>query len=57
VLVVVGDHDDVAADAPALVEAFPDARLVTLRNTEHFGTPKSFEFIDASLEFLDAVPA
>ena len=41
----------------ALVEAFPDARLKMLRNTEHFGTPRSFAFIDATLEFLDAVPA
>jgi pimeloyl-ACP methyl ester carboxylesterase len=56
VLVVVGDHDEAAGNAEDLVDAFPDARLVTLRNTEHFGTPKSFDFIDASLEFLDAVP-
>ena len=56
VLVVIGDQD-FAGPADPLVEALPDARLVVLRNTEHFGTPKSFGFIDASLEFLDAVPA
>ncbi|MGE0796306.1 MAG: alpha/beta fold hydrolase [Acidimicrobiia bacterium] len=55
VLVVLGDQDE-AGDPTALVEAFPDARLKVLRNTEHFGTPRSFEFIDATLEFLDAVP-
>jgi pimeloyl-ACP methyl ester carboxylesterase len=56
VLVVLGDHDE-AGDPTALVDAFPDARLKVLRNTEHFGTPKSFDFIDAALEFLDAIPA
>lgn len=55
VLVVLGDQDQ-AGDPQVLVDAFPDARLRMLRNTEHFGTPKSFDFIDAALEFLDAVP-
>ena len=35
----------------------PTPRLVTLRNVDHFATPESFGFIDAALEFLDAVPA
>ena len=35
----------------------PTPRYVTLRNTDHFATPESFAFIDAALEFLDAVPA
>ncbi|HEX4981792.1 MAG TPA: alpha/beta fold hydrolase [Ilumatobacteraceae bacterium] len=56
VLVVLGDHD-FAHPADALVEALPDARYVELRNTDHFATPESFAFIDAVLEFLDAVPA
>jgi pimeloyl-ACP methyl ester carboxylesterase len=56
VLVVLGDQDE-AGDPAELVAAFPDARLVMLRNTEHFGTPRSFAFIDATLEFLGAVPA
>lgn len=55
VLVVIGDKD-FAGPAEPLVEALPDARLVTLRNTEHFATPRSFGFIDAALEFLDAAP-
>jgi hypothetical protein len=54
VLVVIGDRD-FAAPADPLVEALPDARLVTLRNVDHFATPESFGFIDATLEFLDAV--
>ena len=40
-----------------MVDALPDARLVTLRNVDHFATPESFGFIDAALEFIDAVPA
>lgn len=55
VLVAVGDQDFVLP-ADRLVEALPDARLVTLRRTDHFATPESFDFIDATLEFLDAVP-
>jgi hypothetical protein len=39
------------------VAALPDARLVTLRNVDHFATPESFTFIDAMLGFLDAIPA
>jgi hypothetical protein len=27
-----------------------------LRNVDHFATPESFGFIDATLEFLDAIP-
>ena len=55
VLVAVGDADFVLP-ADRLVEALPDARLRTLRRTDHFATPESFDFIDATLEFLDAVP-
>jgi pimeloyl-ACP methyl ester carboxylesterase len=55
VLVLLGDHD-FAQPADALVEALPDARYVELRNTDHFATPESFTFIDAVLEFLDAIP-
>jgi pimeloyl-ACP methyl ester carboxylesterase len=55
VLVVVGDRDFVHP-ADDLVAALPDARQVVLRHTDHFATPESFGFIDATLEFLDAVP-
>ena len=56
VLVAIGDRD-FAGPADRLVAALPDARLVVLRNTDHFATPESFAFIDAMLGFLDAVPA
>lgn len=51
VLVVIGDRD-FAAPADALASALPNARLVTLRNTDHFATPGSFPFLDAVLGFL-----
>jgi pimeloyl-ACP methyl ester carboxylesterase len=54
-LVVVGDRDFVYP-ADQLVAALPDARSEVLRNVDHFATPESFGFIDAMLEFLDAVP-
>lgn len=56
VLVAVGDQDFVLP-ADGLVDALPDARFVNLRRTDHFATPESFDFIDAALDFLDAVPA
>lgn len=55
VLLVVGD-DDFVRPADRLVASLPDATLRTLRRTDHFATPESFDFIDAALEFIDAVP-
>jgi pimeloyl-ACP methyl ester carboxylesterase len=55
VLVIVGDQDFVHP-ADDLVAALPDARCVVLKNVDHFATTESFGFIDAALEFLDAVP-
>jgi pimeloyl-ACP methyl ester carboxylesterase len=55
VLVVLGDRD-FAGPADPLVDALPDARVVTLPGVDHFSTPKQFGFIDAALEFLDALP-
>lgn len=51
VLVVLGEND-FAGPADPLMDALPNARLVTLRNVDHFATPKDFGFIDAALEFL-----
>jgi pimeloyl-ACP methyl ester carboxylesterase len=56
VLVALGDRD-FAGPADPLADALPDARVVILKNTDHFATPESFAFIDAALEFLDALPA
>jgi pimeloyl-ACP methyl ester carboxylesterase len=53
VLVIIGDKDFAGPGEP-LVDALPDARLVTLRNVDHFATPKDFGFIDAALDFLGA---
>ena len=53
VLVILGDKD-FAGPAEPLVDALPDARLVTLRNVDHFATPKDFGCIDAALDFLGA---
>lgn len=55
VLVVLSDRD-FAGPADPLVDALPDARFVGLSGVDHFGTPNNFKFIDAALEFLDAVP-
>lgn len=55
VLVAVGEQDFVMP-ADRLIDVLPDSKLVTLRRTDHFATPESFDFIDATLEFLDAVP-
>ena len=54
-LVVLGDRDFAGPGDP-LVDALPNATLRTLRNVDHFATPEAFGFIDATLEFLDAVP-
>lgn len=51
VLVVLGDAD-FAGPAQPLVDALPDAGLVTLPGVDHFSTPKQFAFLDAALEFL-----
>jgi pimeloyl-ACP methyl ester carboxylesterase len=53
VLVIIGDHDFAGPGEP-LVEALPNAELVTLRNVDHFATPKDFGCIDAALDFLGA---
>lgn len=55
VLVVLGDKD-FAGPADPLLDCLSDARLVTLRNVDHFATPKDFGFIDAVLEQLSRDP-
>jgi pimeloyl-ACP methyl ester carboxylesterase len=54
VLVVLGDQD-FAGPADPLVDALPNVSFRPLRGVDHFATPKDFGFIDAALEFLDAV--
>jgi pimeloyl-ACP methyl ester carboxylesterase len=50
-LIVLGDRD-FAGPADKLVGAVPGAALLTLRGTDHFGTPRDFGFIQAALRFL-----
>jgi pimeloyl-ACP methyl ester carboxylesterase len=51
VLVILGDRDFSGPGEP-LAAALPNAKLVTLRNTDHFATTENFKAIDAVLEFL-----
>ena len=51
VLVVLGDQDP-ASPGAGLVAALPDARLVTLRGVDHFGTPADVRCMQAVLGFL-----
>lgn len=51
VLVVIGDKD-FAGPSERLANAFPNGRLVVLKNTDHFATTDSFLFIDEILEFM-----
>lgn len=55
-LVVIGDLD-FAGPGDRLAAALPNAQLVTMRKVDHFATPEAFAFIDAALEFLDAIPS
>jgi pimeloyl-ACP methyl ester carboxylesterase len=51
VLVVLGEQDP-ATPGDGLVAALPDARLVTLRGVDHFGTPADVRCMQAVLGFL-----
>lgn len=51
VLVVLGDQDP-AGPGDGLVAVLPDARLVTLRSVDHFGTPADVRCMQAVLGFL-----
>jgi len=51
VLVVLGDKDP-GGPGDGLVAALPDARLVTLRGVDHFGTPGDVRCMQAVLDFL-----
>lgn len=54
ILVVVGDHDEIARGAPELIELIPSARLVTLANRDHMSAVPARDFKQAALEFLTA---
>jgi len=48
---VLGDKDP-AGPGDGLVAALPDARLATLRDVDHFGTPGDVRCMQAVLDFL-----
>jgi hypothetical protein len=50
-LVILGGRD-FAGPADRLVAALPDVRFVPLPGTDHFGTPRDFRFIQATLDVL-----
>jgi pimeloyl-ACP methyl ester carboxylesterase len=52
VLIVVGDRDELAPDAPELVELIPSSRLVTIPGRDHMGAVPAREFKQAAIEFL-----
>ena len=54
ILVVVGDHDEIARDAPQLIELIPTARLVTIAGRDHMSAVTSRDFKRAALDFLTA---
>jgi pimeloyl-ACP methyl ester carboxylesterase len=54
ILVVAGDRDELAPDAPELVELIPSSRLVTIAGRDHMGAVPAREFKQAAVEFLSA---
>ena len=54
-LLVIGS-DDFAGPPEPLADLLPNATIKMLSGIDHFGLPKQFAFIDAALEFIDAVP-
>ncbi len=55
VLLVMGDKDW-AGPAEPLAEALPNASVVSLPGIDHFATPRSMAFMDASFDFLGIDP-
>jgi pimeloyl-ACP methyl ester carboxylesterase len=54
ILVVAGDRDELAPDAPQLVELIPSSRLVTIPGRDHMGAVPAREFKQAAIDFLSA---
>src|ERR1700682_1007627 len=54
ILVVFGDRDELAPDAPELVELIPSSRLVVVHGRDHMGAVPAREFKQAAIEFLSA---
>ena len=54
-LIVIGSEDFAGPPEP-LADALPNATVKIIAGIDHFGLPKQFGFIDAALEFIDAIP-
>jgi pimeloyl-ACP methyl ester carboxylesterase len=54
ILIVVGEHDEVARGAPELTELVPSARLVTIPGRDHMSAVTARDFKQAALDFLTA---
>lgn len=54
ILIVVGDRDDLARQAPELVEIIPTSHLVTIPDRDHLSAVPAREFKHAAIEFLSA---
>lgn len=54
ILIVAGDRDELAQDAPELIELIPTARLVTIAGRDHLSAVTAREFKQAAVEFLNS---
>jgi len=54
ILIVVGDRDELAPDAPELVELISSSRLVVIHGRDHMGAVPAREFKQAAIDFLTA---
>ena len=52
ILVVVGERDDIARNAPELVELISSSRLVTIPGRDHMSAVPAREFKQAAIDFL-----
>jgi len=52
ILIVVGDRDEIARNAPELVELIPTARLITIPDRDHMGAVVARDFKQAAVDFL-----
>jgi pimeloyl-ACP methyl ester carboxylesterase len=52
ILVVVGERDELARNAPELVELIPSSRLVTIPGRDHMGAVPAREFKESAIAFL-----
>jgi pimeloyl-ACP methyl ester carboxylesterase len=52
ILIAVGDRDELAPDAPELVELIRSSRLAVIQGRDHMGAVPAREFKQAAIEFL-----